>query len=294
MAVLDVYAPFDSGAGANVLESTWREMMKHMLGSASGVIRGFDNDFAVTGDSSGMQVKAATGQCWMRGHFGRSTSIKTLPIAANATGSTRIDRVVLRADFVANTIGVEVVTGTTVAPAVTQNSSLWETSLALVSVANGAVTITAGNVTDDRVYTTVFAKYTRNTNQAPIADSTNTDIIFNNTAVRCGDVAMNGAGTQFTLNRAGIWTIVAQYGITFPASGNPYGRTIWITDGSNNSISELTVAAPSNAFNAYLQVAATEYFPAGQQIKVRCNQRSGTTLSLLADTIRVSFMWVGP
>jgi hypothetical protein len=299
VAVLaDVYAPFDTGAGAGVMEATWRDMMKHMLGSASGVVRGFGNNCNTFGDSTGMQVKVDTGEGWVRGHYAKFTSIKILAVASNASGNPRVDRVVMRADFVNNTIAVDVVTGTPagspVAPAVTQNTSIWETSLATIAVANGAVTVSAANVTDDRSYTTVFAKYIRNSNQAPINDSTNTDVVYNTVITRCADVSMNTAGTQFTLNRAGLWQVTAQHGFTFPVTGNPYGRTCQITDASNNIISELTLAAPENAFNAYVQASCTELFALGQVLKVRAVQRSGTSLSLIADTVKVSFMWIGP
>lgn len=298
MAVLaDVYAPFDSGAGANVMEATWRDMMKHMLGSASGVVRGFGNNCNTFGDSTGMQVKVDTGEAWVRGHYAKFSSIKTLPISSNASGNPRIDRAVLRADFVNNNVVVDILIGTPagspVAPAVTQNTSIWETSLAVVAVANGAVTISAANVTDDRSYTTVFAKYTRTSNQT-VADSTNVDVVYNNVSTRCGDVSLNTAGDVFTLGRAGLWVVTAQHGFSFPVSGAPYGRTVQILDGSSNIISELTMAAPENAFNAYVATTCTELFPAGQQLKVRANQRSGTSLSLLANTVKVSFMWMGP
>src|ERR1043165_4726871 len=169
MAVtLDSYLPFDSGAGASVQESQWRDMMKHMLGSGSGVVRGFGNDFQTIGDSSGMQVKVNTGECWMRGHYGSSTSQKTLPIASNSSGSTRIDIVVIRCHFANNNIVVDVVQGTPggSAPSVTQNTTMWETKLAEVTVTNGAVTITSGNVADRRVYTVAYSKWTRNTTQS--------------------------------------------------------------------------------------------------------------------------------
>lgn len=152
MAAFDTYAPFDSGAGANVTEDTWRKFARHFL--ASGVLAGVDNELECYGDSSGRQVKVKTGQAWVRGHWGEVTSEKTIPISANASGNPRIDRVVVRADFVANTVSIEVVEGTPAvspsAPALTQSATRWEVSLAQVAVANGATSIAAGDVTDER------------------------------------------------------------------------------------------------------------------------------------------------
>lgn len=297
--LLEVYAPFDSGPGANAMESTWRDMMKHMLGSASGVIKGFDNDFAATGDSSGMQVKVATGQAWMRGHFGKSTAIKVLPVAAAHATLARKDIVVIRADFVDNEIEVDVITGTAAAsptaPTVTQNTSVWETLLAVVDVPAAAVTITAGNVVNTRVYTSAFAKYSRSTAQSPIGDSTFVDVAYDTTSVPTGDVTMNTAGSQFTLNRAGLWQITAQHGFSPPASGLSGGRSVQITDVSNAPYSETTVGSVADAaINTYVLTQASERFALGAVVKIRSWQKSGTSLSLIAGTPKVALMWVGP
>lgn len=150
---LDTYLPYDSGAGSNVLEDGWRSMGRHWL--ESGVLRGEDSELAAFGDSSGLQVKVPTGKTWLRGQYGENTSQKTIPIGPNASGSTRIDRVILRNDFVNNRIELDVLPGTPgagVPLALTQNTSKWELSLAQVTVTNGAATITAGNVVDERLW----------------------------------------------------------------------------------------------------------------------------------------------
>lgn len=155
---LDVYAPFDDGPGANTMESTWRKFARYML--ETGIIRTAGNRFNTFGDSSGMQVKVDTGECWIQGHYGENASVKTLPIAAAHATLARLDRVVLRADFVNNRVELDVLTGTAattpVLPTLTTNTSVWEVSLAQVSVAAGATGITSSDVTDDRtryVYT---------------------------------------------------------------------------------------------------------------------------------------------
>ncbi len=53
------YAPFDSGAGANVTESGWQAMMRR--NGAPGVIRGSLNELLCFGDSTGRQVKVMSG-----------------------------------------------------------------------------------------------------------------------------------------------------------------------------------------------------------------------------------------
>lgn len=79
--------------------------------------------------------------------------VLTLPaLAANASGSTRVDLVVLRLDRSDWSVRVKVVQGTPGAgePAVTVqtgSSGVWELPLAAVTVASGAVSLAGGTVT---------------------------------------------------------------------------------------------------------------------------------------------------
>lgn len=295
MAVLlDQYLPFDSGPGGNAQEAQWREMMKHMLGSAAGVIRGFANSFNSFGDSSGMQVKVDTGECFMRGHFGKSTAIKVLPIAANSSGSARKDRVVLRTDFVGNEIEVDVLTGTPsgspVAPAVTQNSSIWETSLAVVDVANGAVTITSGNVVDNRTYTTVIAKYSRNTTFNITTSASFTEFQCNTIEIPSGDVVANSTMSQFTLNRAGLWTLNWYAGFTGASVG---GRAVQIRDSAATVYVESSMPTNTTGTNTFLTASTTERFSSGQIVRPIVWQTTGGALTVLAGAT-FTMSWIGP
>jgi hypothetical protein len=147
--------PFHTGtSGTPVLEDQWSQMARYWSGPG---VAPFGNLLEVYADSSGRQVKVKTGRAAVRGHWYESTAIETLTIAANASGNPRIDRVVLRLDPAANSVQLAVITGTPAgtpaAPALTLTDvGIWELPLARVAVANGAATITAGNVTDERVY----------------------------------------------------------------------------------------------------------------------------------------------
>lgn len=152
---LDQYYPYDAGNGANVTEDDWRNFMGGI--SQSGVVVARANELATTGDSTGMQVKIATGAVWLDGQYGENDSgVITLPITANASGNPRIDLVVARNNFTTNLIEVDVIAGTPAAtptvPTVTQNSTIYEIALASVAVSNGAVTIAAADVVDLRHY----------------------------------------------------------------------------------------------------------------------------------------------
>ncbi len=146
--------PFVGGGGTAVNEDQWSIMARAWAQSGVG---DYANKLEVYGDSSGRQVKVKTGRACVRGHWYENTTEATVAIAANASGNPRIDRVVLRLDPSANSIVLAVVQGTPAgspsAPSLTQTDvATYELTLAQVAVANGASTITAGNVTDERTY----------------------------------------------------------------------------------------------------------------------------------------------
>lgn len=147
------YFPFDDGTGAVVDETRWYQMARLWLPSGVALNSAL-GDMRVFGDSSGRQVKVNPGEAWVEGHMVRSDATEIIAIAANASGNPRIDRLVLRVSRTSNTIAFAVVQGTPAAtpaaPALTQTAATYEISLAKVAVANGAATITAGNVTDER------------------------------------------------------------------------------------------------------------------------------------------------
>lgn len=153
---LSQFYPFATGPGSNVTEAQWRVMAEGWL--PTGIVAGEDDELAVVPSvPAAMTVGVSTGQARLRGHVGLQTAAATLVIGANASGSTRIDLVVVRADFVNDVIQFDVVAGTPgsgVAPAVTQDASVWELALAEVTVASGAASIIAADLADVRTYVT--------------------------------------------------------------------------------------------------------------------------------------------
>lgn len=146
--------PFVGGGGTAVNEDQWSIMARFWAQSG---VTDYANTLEVYGDSSGRQVKVKTGRACVRGHWYENTAVETLAIAANSSGNPRIDRVVLRLDPSANSIVLAVVQGTPAgspsAPSLTQTDvGTYELTLAKVAVANGASTIAAGDVTDERTY----------------------------------------------------------------------------------------------------------------------------------------------
>lgn len=151
----ETFFPFDSGPGANTKEQQWMKMARNWV--QTGVIKGQLNDFQVYADSSGMQIKVKSGQAWIQGVFYQSDAEIVLPISTADATNDRIDRVVIRVDWVANTVGLAILQGTPatnpVPPALTQNTAKWEIALADITIPANAVTITANDVTSIFHYT---------------------------------------------------------------------------------------------------------------------------------------------
>lgn len=154
------YFPFDSGQGANITETLWTKMAQHWL--STGIIRSVLSELQVFGDSTGMQAKVRTGAAWIKGHYYESDAEETLPIGSSNASNPRIDRIIIRLDWTENTVQLAVLQGVAtsspVPPALTQNSSRWEISLAQIRVNANVTTIAAANVTDERTYTDVYSK----------------------------------------------------------------------------------------------------------------------------------------
>lgn len=97
----------------------------------------------------------------------------TLAVAANATGATRQDRVVLRLTRADWTIRMAVKTGGTTLPSLTRDtgdSGVFEEHVAAVAVPNGATSLTAGTVTARPTATgsRIRPQYSTERNSAPV------------------------------------------------------------------------------------------------------------------------------
>lgn len=200
------YFPFDAGAGANVAEDRWRKMASQWL--RNGVIAAQLNQLEVFADSTGMQVKARSGQGWVQGHFFESDAEETLNIGLNGSGNARVDRVVLRLDTTANTVDLVVLQGTAGlgAPALTQTASLWEEPLAQVSVASGAATIAAGDVTDERSFTGAAATLKDFDQKSRTSDSSSSSTTWANVSTAIDIVLAAAEGDWIEVAASGSWS----------------------------------------------------------------------------------------
>lgn len=130
---------------------------------ADGVVKGYENNLLVYGNSSGMRVAVKTGMAYVHTHFGLLTVETELPIAAADPTYPRKDLIVARAvyDVAPNsTLVLDVKTGVPssnpVPPILTKTAGIvWEIPLAIVSVAAGAQTIASSAVADARIFSTL-------------------------------------------------------------------------------------------------------------------------------------------
>lgn len=106
---------------------------------------------------AGMSVLLNIGNAIVHGSTYDNDSALTLSIAANGSGSARIDTIVLRKSWNSQTVRAAVLAGTPagspVPPSLTQSDgTTWEIAIADIAVANGAVSITNANITSRATY----------------------------------------------------------------------------------------------------------------------------------------------
>lgn len=143
-----------SPSNGRVVDDASYEKLGMSYGAAGGVVGDFTSPQLVYGDSTGMQVKVGADRyALVRGHeWWSGSTIFTVAIGANSSGSTRVDLVVLRLSRTTWDVNITVIAGTpgSGAPSPTQNlgtTGLWDLPLATVTVASGASSIAASNVT---------------------------------------------------------------------------------------------------------------------------------------------------
>lgn len=281
------YGPFDSGLGANRMEDFWRAYFRRV--ALDGVIAGVADDLEVYADSTGRQVKAKAGQAFTAGHWYSSDAEQTIAIDANATGSTRIDRIVVEADFAANTVTVKKVNGTASAPALTRNSSVWQVSLATVSVANNATTLAASAVTDDRAYSLanrprLAVRAKRGNTDLTITTNTATDLTLGTHVYDDLDGRLHSDSTnqaRFLAPWDGVYRFQAQ--VEWAADADGY-RTVYIVD--NNS-TEWAKHRTNDAAN----LGIVQHIPptlvrlsAGDYITLKVRHTAGNNLNVVGAT----------
>lgn len=154
------------GFDGTIDEAQFSRLMLHHANYKHKVTSGF-----VTTAAAGTRtVSVSAGVAVLPGPLVESSAAETRTFAANATGSNRVDYLVLRGDWVANTATIVVVQGSSSStpPALTQTEgALWEMPLARVTVRPSVTTLLSSDVVackplprNEIVYTATIAQTT--------------------------------------------------------------------------------------------------------------------------------------
>jgi hypothetical protein len=158
--VAETSGPFD---GTALAEADWELMLQTLV---DGVI-GSPGAAALAATASGTRgVNLGAGTALALGHWYRADATVSLSSSANTSGSSRIDRAVLRLDRSANTVTARVLTGTAgsgLPPALSNTSTVSDRPLWRWTVASGATTVSG--LTDERQWAPVNVGACTSTNR---------------------------------------------------------------------------------------------------------------------------------
>lgn len=147
----------DSGPySATDWQLIWQQAMAIGADNNRGVLAGVLNELEVVATSPvSNQVEVSTGAALVQGIWYYNDTASAVSISANASGSTRIDVIVLEAVYASQTVRISKVQGTPGGgvPSLTQTpGAVWQIPLAYVTAANGFVTLAQSTITDLREY----------------------------------------------------------------------------------------------------------------------------------------------
>ncbi|EQB20041.1 hypothetical protein UNSWDHB_2627 [Dehalobacter sp. UNSWDHB] len=107
----------------------------------------------------GMNVTVKAGKAWINGYFYNNTSDLALAIGTADGVLNRIDRIVIRWDLTNRVISVQKkssgYSASPTAPALQRDADIYELAIADIYVAAGATAIAGGNITDQRLNTSL-------------------------------------------------------------------------------------------------------------------------------------------
>ncbi len=169
-------------------------------------------------------VNVAVGTILVKGIIQKGYASVALTGTANATGSTRIDTVVLevtRAGQVEEGLGnLKIVTGTASAPALTQTSAIWQFPIGNISLTNGGTVYTLS--LDRRVY--LFASPpTRAASPNNIARRSGSATISSTSGASISDLS-----TSVTLASGVVYDVYADANLSVVTTSGTVDVAVWL------------------------------------------------------------------
>jgi len=163
-----------AGDAGGYSDAAFASLFSALIEERTGVIGGL---VVKAASPAGAKVVVTAGKAIVKGRLYVLDADTELTISANTSGNNRIDRVVVRADYAAQTIRAVVKTGTPAgrpsAPSLTQSAGvLWELSLATVDADNGFSSIVDADIHRDRVWARDEAPGDRHTSWNPNLEAT--------------------------------------------------------------------------------------------------------------------------
>lgn len=145
MPSFEKYAPFDEVEYDHI---DWADIMQYQ--QIPGIVRDIGDEFYIDAPGGGMTVTVGSGECLVGGFWAKNDAPKNLTIPTAHASLGRKDLVVIRLDKTAETITLEVKTGTPasnpVAPEPTVNSTIHEITVGIVDVPANDTNITSTQV----------------------------------------------------------------------------------------------------------------------------------------------------
>jgi len=178
-----------------------------LLGSGDG---NFPALWVMQDSPASANVRLAIGRAAVQGYEYLNDAIKLFAVAANSSGNPRIDTLVLRVDFVAQTVRAVLKQGTPAGsptrPALTQSAGvLWESPLADIAVANAFVSLADAVITNyplpANLHSVLAHDSILNTQGAELVTG---DVVIWDTA--SGSRAAKKTTTANDSRVAGVWT----------------------------------------------------------------------------------------
>lgn len=109
----------------------------------------------IIGNTDSMTVTVRPGKAWINGYYLTNTDDYTLTLDKGDATLNRIDRIVVRLDFIERTMSVQVNKGvlsaSPIAPTLKRDADAYELALADVYIAKGALTVSQAMITDNRL-----------------------------------------------------------------------------------------------------------------------------------------------